>query len=80
MARQSTSGFAIRERQKRQKKEEKRVSIVKDIASQFPYKDLQRMAVDSQGVSDIDYGGHFQTLNCTDPKGGKLTIGLCYEN
>jgi hypothetical protein len=38
------------------------------------------MAVDSQGVSDINYSGHFRTLNCTDPKGGKLTIGLCYKN
>jgi hypothetical protein len=38
------------------------------------------MAVGSQGVSDIEYGGHFQTLNCTNLKGGKLSIGLSYEN
>jgi hypothetical protein len=38
------------------------------------------MAVGSQGVSDTDYGGHFQTLNCTNLNGGKLSIGLCYKN
>jgi hypothetical protein len=47
MAQHSKSGLAIRERQKRQKKEDKRVYTVRDIASQFPSKDLQRMAVDS---------------------------------
>ena len=55
-------------------------SMVREMASQFPFKDLKRLAVASQGVSVKDYGGHFQTLNTTHPKGGKLTIGLVYEN
>jgi hypothetical protein len=38
------------------------------------------MAVGSEGVSDIDYRGHFQTLNCKSLEGGKLIIGLYYEN
>jgi hypothetical protein len=38
------------------------------------------MAVGSEGVSDVNYGGYFQTLNCTNLKGGKLSIGRCYEN
>jgi hypothetical protein len=35
------------------KKRGKGVSMVRDIASQFPFKDLQRMAVGSQGGPDI---------------------------
>jgi hypothetical protein len=64
----------------RKQKDDKSFSMATDIASQFPLIDLQRMAAGSQGVSHIDYGGHNWTLNCTHPSGGKLTIGLCYEN
>jgi hypothetical protein len=64
----------------RKQKDDKSFSMATDIASQFPLKDLQRMAAGSQGVSHIDYGGHNWTLNCTHASGGKLTIGLCYEN
>jgi hypothetical protein len=52
----------------------------RDKASHSPFKDLQRMAINSQGVSHVDYGGHFLTLNCTDAHGGKLTVGFYYEN
>jgi len=54
--------------------------MVTQMAFQFPLKDLKRLSVASQGVAVKDYGGHFQTLNTTNPKGGKLTIGLVYEN
>jgi hypothetical protein len=64
----------------RKKKKGKGVAMARGIASQFPFKDLQRMAVGSEGVSDVNYGGYFQTLNCTNLKGGKLSIGRCYEN
>jgi hypothetical protein len=65
----------------RQKKKDRGVAMVaRDIAFHFPFKDLQRMAVGSQGVSHMDYGGHFFTPNCTDAHGGKLTIGFFYEN
>ena len=74
------SSEASRKRAYRKKIDDKRASMVRDILSQFPFKDLQRLGVGSRGVSDIDYGGHFHTLNCTNLNGGKLTIGLCYEN
>jgi hypothetical protein len=80
----SNSEMAIRQRQSRRNKTQKlndfRESIFRDIASKFPFKDLKRMSAAGQGVSVIDYGGHFKTLNTTHPKGGKLTIGLVYEN
>jgi hypothetical protein len=76
----SNSSEATRRRAYREKIENKRVSMVRDIASRFPFKDLRTMEVGKQGVSDADYGGHFQTLNCTNLNGGKLTIGLRYEN
>jgi DNA gyrase/topoisomerase IV subunit A len=76
----SKAYYASSQRAQRNKKNDKIVTMATDMASQFPSKDLQRMAVGSQGVSDINYGGHFCTLNCTNLKGGKLTIGLCYEN
>jgi hypothetical protein len=64
----------------RQKKKDKGVALAQDISSQFPFKDLQRMAVGSQRVSDTDYGGRFKTLNCTNLNVGKLSIDLVYEN
>jgi hypothetical protein len=76
----SKSSEASRKRAYRQKKKDKRIAMCRDIASQFPFKDLQRMSVHSQGVSHVDYGGHFLTLNCTDENGGKLTLGFFYEN
>jgi hypothetical protein len=54
-------------------------AMCRGIASQFPFKDFQRMAVRSQGVSHVHYGGHFLTLNCTDENGGKLTLGFFYK-
>ena len=69
-----TLEFAMKQKKKR------KVQMVVDIASQFPFKDLKRMPVGSLGVSVKDYGGHYKTLNNTNPKGGKLTIGLVYEN
>jgi hypothetical protein len=32
--------------------------MARDIASHFPFKVLQRMAVGSQGISHVDYCGH----------------------
>jgi hypothetical protein len=60
----------------RQKTKDIGVAMARDIASHFPFKDLQRMAMNSQGISHVDYGGHFLTLNCTDAHGGKLTVGF----
>jgi hypothetical protein len=74
------SDHATRMRAWRQKKKDIGVAMVRDIASQLPFKDLQRMAISCQGVSHVDYGGNFLTLNCTDAHGGKLTIGFYYEN
>jgi hypothetical protein len=64
----------------RKKKKDIQLSKTRDIASQFPFKALQRLADGSQGISHVDYGGHFLTLNCTAENGGKLTIGFFYEN
>jgi hypothetical protein len=58
----------------------KGVFMAREIGSHFPFKYLQRMAVSSQGVTHVNYGGHFLTLNCTNAHGGKLTIGFYYEN
>jgi hypothetical protein len=38
----------------RQKKIDEGHAVVRDIASKFLFKDLQRMAVGSQGISHID--------------------------
>jgi hypothetical protein len=76
----SMSEYSIKQREKRKKKKKITKDIAESMASQFPLNDLKRLSVASQGVAVKDYGGHFQTLNTTHAKGGKLTIGLVYEN
>ena len=80
MSQNSHSEQAIRQRAIRKKKDYGRASMVQGLVDNFPLKELTTMAVEKQGVADIDYGGHHHTLNCTNTDGGKLTIGLCYEN
>jgi hypothetical protein len=74
------SFYASKMRAYRQSQKAIQLSNSRDIASQFPFKDLQRMIVASQGISHVNYGGHFLTLNCTEENGGKLTLGFFYEN
>ena len=68
----SMSEYSIKQREKRKKKKKITKDIAESMASQFPLNDLKRLSVASQGVAVKDYGGHFQTLNTTHAKGGKL--------
>jgi hypothetical protein len=74
------SFYASKMRAYRQKKKDKGVAMARDMSSQFPFEDLQRMAVGSRGVSPIGNRGHFLTLNCTNVDDGKFTVGLVYKN
>jgi hypothetical protein len=67
MSRKSNSKEAIRWKALRKKNDYGRVSMVQGLVDNFP-------------LEVIDDGGHHQTVNCTNHHGGKLTIGLCYEN
>jgi hypothetical protein len=84
MSGKSNSAHAIKVRAHRKKKDNARVAMARALTENFPMKELTTTAMpveEMQGVSDMDFGGHYLTMvNCNNTLGGQLIIYLSEEN